>query len=321
MGPEATSTEEAMSETTCARGCIDARRHKDSCESEQCRGCAPRRASQGILCESCHLSLMDVLRHSPGQVAMLRASIEPTRSPEVSPQPKHGKVGPRLSDSTPHYIAAARAEMSAHAADAIRMACMDVGRELEDALSAVVEALCEDYRERGPQRVLTAAEREDPRVLKWHPVSPDGRPTFPWEAVVTRHSEEGEVIRGQYVWTDPPARFEVGSACEWLRQNLPKLEHQPGIGDVLEHLEDIMSRAHALSPWREPSQPLRGVPCPQCHRMALHFFPDSAMAKCQAMMCGKAYPWARIAIWTRVLEDDRAAGQKPGASWTSERGA
>jgi hypothetical protein len=47
-----------VSETTCARGCIDARRHKDSCESEQCRGCAPRRASQGILCESCHLILV-----------------------------------------------------------------------------------------------------------------------------------------------------------------------------------------------------------------------------------------------------------------------
>ena len=29
--------------------------------------------------------------------------------------------------------------------------------------------------------------------------------------------------------------------------------------------------------------------------------------------------WARAAIWTRVLEEDRAAGERPGSSWTSER--
>jgi len=126
VGPEATSTEEAMSETTCARGCIDARRHKDSCESEQCRGCAPRRASQGILCESCHLILVDVLRNVPGQLALLRASVEPTRTPTPSPQPTHGKVGPRLSTSTPHYIAAARASMTFIESEAIRLACLDV---------------------------------------------------------------------------------------------------------------------------------------------------------------------------------------------------
>jgi hypothetical protein len=142
--------------------CIDARRHKDSCESEQCRGCAPRRASQGILCESCHLILVDILHNIPGQIALLRASVEPTRTPTPSPQPTHGKVGPRLSTSTPHYIAAARASMTVVESEAIRLACLDVAREIEDALSAIVEALCKDYQQRGPARLQTAADREDP---------------------------------------------------------------------------------------------------------------------------------------------------------------
>ena len=172
-----------MSETTCARGCIDARRHKDSCESEQCRGCAPRRASQGILCESCHLILVDILHNIPGQIALLRASVEPTRTPTPSPQPTHGKVGPRLSTSTPHYIAAARTEMSATDREAIRTACLDVAQQVEDSISAIVEALCLDYRESGPAKVQTAADREDPRVLRWHPVWPDGEPTYRWEEV------------------------------------------------------------------------------------------------------------------------------------------
>ena len=321
VGTEKTRTEgEEVSATNCARGCIDARRHAEDCGGD-CRGCAPRAATNGALCESCHVTLVDILRNAPGQVALLRASTDPTRTPTPSPQPTHGKVGPRLSDGTPHYIAAARAAMSATDREAIRTACLDVAQQVEDSISAIVEALCQDYRESGPAKVQTAAERDDPRVLKWHPAYPDGRPTFRVDQLVTRHGDDGEVMQGQYVWTDPPTRFEVGDACRWLRENLPRLEHQPGIGDDLEHLSDVMARAHSLAPWRSPSEPMRGVPCPQCHRMSLHFFPDSAMAKCQAALCGKAYPWARIAIWTRVLEDDRASGQRPGASWTSERGA
>ena len=136
---------------------------------------------------------------------------------------------------------------------------------------------------------------------------------------MTRHGQDGEVSAGQYVWTDPPRRYVLADACRWLREQLPRLEHQPGVGDDLEGLEDVMTQAHSLAPWRAPSAPMRGIPCPQCHRMSLHFFPDSAMAKCQARMCGKAYPWARVAIWTRVLEDERGGGQ--AAAWTSERGA
>ncbi len=311
-----------MSTTNCARGCTDARRHAVEHGSEdRCRGCAPRPATHGVLCETCHLALVDVLRHAPGQVAILRASVEPSTALAISPQPTHGKVGPRLSDGMPHYIAAARTSMSAVDREAIRLACLDVAQQIEDVMSAIVEALCEDYQATGPAQALTAAERDDPRgrVLKWHPVYPDGRPTYRWEPVVTRHGQDGEVSAGQYVWTDPPRRYVLADACRWLREQLPRLEHQPGVGDDLEGLEDVMTQAHSLAPWRAPSAPMRGIPCPQCHRMSLHFFPDSAMAKCQARMCGKAYPWARVAIWTRVLEDERAGGQ--AAAWTSERGA
>ena len=224
-------------------------------------GCAPRRASQGILCESCHLILVDILRNVPGQLALLRASVEPTWTPTPSPQPTHGKVGPRLSTSTPHYIAAARTSMTFVETEAIRLACLDVAREIEDALSAVVEALCEDYQAQGPARLQTAADREDPRTKRWHPVRPDGEPTYRWEPVVTRGAGP-DAMAGQYVWTDPPTRFEPVDSCRWLREQLPRLEHQPGIGDDLEQLSDLMARAHSLAPWREPSQPMHGIPCP-----------------------------------------------------------
>jgi hypothetical protein len=49
-----------MSETTapCIRGCSMYRRHKVECEDrETCRGCLPRRATHGNLCDTCHRRL------------------------------------------------------------------------------------------------------------------------------------------------------------------------------------------------------------------------------------------------------------------------
>ncbi len=274
----------------------------------------------GLLCESCCLDLVLVLTDAPRQVSELAANLEPSMQWALTAQPAAATVKPRINSSAPDFIKAARSSMSVSDTEAIRSACLDAGRAIEDALSALVEHVADEWGESGPARVRAAAERDDARALKWHPAYPDGRPTFRADPLVTRHGDGGEVEQGQYVWEDPPERFAVATACRWLREQLRRVSHTEGIGDALEHLGDLMSRGHALAPWREPSQPLRGVPCPQCHRMSLHFFPDSAMAKCQAMMCGKAYPWARIAIWTRVLEDDRAAGQRPGTAWTSERG-
>lgn len=300
----------------CISKCRDARRHKDECEDSACRGCAPRAATNGNLCDGCHQNLLLVLRDAPRQVAELWAAVAPSAQWGLTAQPASGRVGPRLSSSTPDYIAAARSSMTAGQVEAIRVACVDMVRRLEDSLSCLVEALAADYALHGPRRLSTASG--DMRERKWHPVSPDGTPTYRWERVITRTDDEGVAESGQYVWTDPPARFAVGTACEWLLTELPRLEHQDDIGDVLEELSGLMTRAHALAPWREPSERMPGIPCPQCHRMALAFFPGAGQVRCQARTCGRVYPWARAAIWTRVLEE---RGLVRPTIWTSERGA
>lgn len=305
--------------TPCASGCRDARRHKDECEDAACRGCAPRSASHGVLCDSCHEDLLLVLHDAPRQVSELRAAAAPSSQWSLTAQPASGKVGPRLSSSAPDYIAAARSSMTAAQVETVRLACLDMAQHLEDALSELVEALATDYGLSTPSQLTTASG--DRRERKWHPVGSDGSQTYRFEPVVTRRDELGQVESGQYVWTDPPAAFEVGTACRWLRAELTRLEHQGDIADVLEHLSGLMTQGHSLAPWREPSEPMRGVPCPQCHRVALRFFPGTGQARCQAEHCRRVWTWAQVAIWTRVLEDDREAGRKPGASWTSERGA
>lgn len=57
-------------ETTaaCVRGCKLYRRHLDECEgaeNETCRGCLPRRANHGLLCDTCHRRLELMLHDAP----------------------------------------------------------------------------------------------------------------------------------------------------------------------------------------------------------------------------------------------------------------
>ena len=64
--------------TTCSRGCINWRRHIDDCEDETCRGCEPREAEHGTLCETCHVDLVGILLDAPRQVRELRDAIAPS---------------------------------------------------------------------------------------------------------------------------------------------------------------------------------------------------------------------------------------------------
>lgn len=312
----------------CERGCIDARRHIEGCEGD-CRGCAPRPATHGLLCESCHADLWLILTDAPRQLAECAAALAPSTQWALSAQPASGKVGPRLDSSAPNYIAAARSQMTAHEVEAIRMACMDAARALEDVVSELVEHVAEAWGHAGPDALRTADG--DMRRKRWRPVFPDGTPREQWAEVITYRDEHGVPERGQYAWFDPPRRFAIDTACRWLREQVRLVESSEGIGGTLDVLRDLMSQAHALAPWREPGTPMRGVPCPQCHRCSLVLYnsplgkegTSAAMpeARCQATMCGKVWPWPKIAHWTLVLEDDRRRGERPGSSWTSERGA
>ncbi len=313
----------------CERGCIDARRHLEDCPREGCRGCAPRPATHGLLCESCHADLWLILSDAPRQVSELAANVEPSMQWSLTAQPASGKVGPRLDSSARDYIAAARSSMSAGEVETIRIATLDAARALEDAISSLVEHVASQWGADGPARLRTM--HGDMRERRWRPAFPDGEPRERYAVVQTFTDELGQVERGQYVWVDPPARYAIDTACRWLREQIRVVEHTEGIGHTLETLRDLMARAHSLAPWREPGTPMRGVPCPQCHRCSLVLYnsprgragqPDAQPeARCEAGMCGKVWPWAKIAHWTLVLEDERRKGERPGSTWTSERGA
>lgn len=279
----------------CVRGCMVPRKHLDECDNEACRGCLPEEATEGALCYSCHVLLKDALTHAPGQVSLLRATEEPSSEQALTIETARVHVGPRLDSEAPHYITPASTQPVAGSSEPVRLAALAVAQELEDILSQWVEQLAGDYRINTPQAKASTAQREDSRKRVWMPELVPGMPRSRWETVVYRGPDVG-----QYVWVDPPERFEVSTACRWLLTHLNRLEHLEGIGDEMESLSAAMGQAHSIVPWREQVSRLRGIPCPHCQRVRLVLYGGMSDVTCES--CGKRYPWERYAIWVKMYE-------------------
>lgn len=277
------------------------RKHLDTCEDEACRGCLPEEATEGQLCYSCHALLKDALNHVPGQVQLLRTMHEPSSQQSLTVETKTIHVGPRMSSDAPDYISPVPGGVSFAASEPLRLAALDVVRDLEDILSQWVERLCEDYRINQPPAKVTTDQRVDPRRKVWMPMTQDG-PRSKYDPV-TVHRDGREKMAGQYVWVDPPAVFEAATASAWLLANLTRLEHLEGIGDEMEALSATMGQAHSVAPWRQQATRLNGIACPSCRRVAMVLYGGMSDVTCQS--CGKRYPWERYALWVRMYEFDR----------------
>lgn len=252
----------------CVRGCTQRDRHDTDCANEGCRGCLPRMhwrlSSQ--LCYPCHRRLTETLNAVTVQHDMLQATA--------------GMAAPRQMRGDADIIQG----KGGQAKTPIRLACIDAARDLADLLSTLVERLVDDHKMRGPKRLMSNADRIDPR-----------------RRVAITHGE-----RDGYRWTDPPARFEVNTAANWLRAQQERLEALDTIGDEFEELSQAMSQAHALAPWREPMQRMNGIECPKCHAYALVLFGGCEDVTCQR--CGESIPPAKYAFWVRLLTHEAEAG-------------
>lgn len=133
---------------TCARGCTVARRHLSACEDQEaCRGCQPRQAEHGWLCYGCHKRLVNLLEVSPGQVTLLRYMVGTAGEYEMS-SPTVAKLGTgwRTDDAQPWATLYAKNGPSGmSASEPIRVACIDVEREIDDRISLWVVNLVNDY--------------------------------------------------------------------------------------------------------------------------------------------------------------------------------
>lgn len=283
-----------------------ARRHATDCQGEQdCPGCLPRPAQHGHLCYGCHSRLRNLLQAAHGQWVLLLVtagkSSEQVLTAETTARTHQN---PRLSSDAPFPGPFAKMSTTAtSASEPVRLAAIDAAQALADWLSEMVERVVATHNLAGPRPLRTG--EEDRREWKWHPVYPDGTPTYAHDPVRTFHGDHGETECGQYVLTDPPEVFAVDTASNFLLAWLDRMEYLETVGDDIEELHEVMSQAHALAPWREQVARLKGIPCPECHRCTLVRYGGDEDVTC--LRCRATMTPARYSIWTRMLAEQEGA--------------
>jgi len=287
--------------THCTRGCTRARQHVSDCPDEECRGCLPREAEYGLLCFPCHSRLRNLLRALAVQHDLLLATAGKSNEQVLTVETIAKTHQPPRTSSDGKFPApyARTTTIAMSQSEPVRLAALDAAQELADWLSQVVEMVVQTHDLRGPRRLTTKA---DPRQWKWHPISDDGG-VSDYDPIVT-HRDEREVMRGQYILTDPPACFEVHTAADFLLAWLDRFEAMEVVGDEMEAFGKVMSQAHALAPWREQATRLPGIPCPGCQRLSLMRFGGDEDVQCTTPYCREVITPGRYLIWTRMLADE-----------------
>lgn len=81
--------------TYCARACVRPRRHLPDCADTDCRGCAPRHAHHGTLCDPCHRRLSTLIHDAPTIHAWLTVYLpHDGQAPRTDAERRHATPAP-----------------------------------------------------------------------------------------------------------------------------------------------------------------------------------------------------------------------------------
>lgn len=147
-----------MNETTeaCIRGCSMYRRHLDDCEGSQdetCRGCLPRRATHGHLCDTCHRRLELMLTDAPTVIRWLTGNmVAGDGAARAKEDHERRSGGERGVTDTPTPV---------------KLDVLDQRDLLRDRLTLWVDDWCEHKGLSGPERHTPEADVEF--LLMWLP--------------------------------------------------------------------------------------------------------------------------------------------------------
>lgn len=91
-------------------------------------------------------------------------------------------------------------------------------------------------------------------------------------------------------------RWRMRQRAQWLLAHAPALHAHPAVAEAWQELADLMSRAHALAPWRPAPTKLEGIPC-RCGALALHDYGTEV----QCAACRWNFSPETYGIWLKVL--------------------
>lgn len=113
-----------------------------------------------------------------------------------------------------------------------------------------------------------------------------------------------------------PDRYELRTACGYLGSWINEIATWEPIADMWDELATLMSRAHALAPWKREAHRCNGVPCPDCGTTELMVYDGDDVVTCRH--CSITFHRDEYARWVTVLADQ--ARPKPISYWASQYG-
>jgi hypothetical protein len=247
---------------------------------EDCAGCLPALAEHGLTCHQDSRRLRDHLGEREG-IRPHRRECEAPRGQDCEcPDPPHGLAWAWDHLTAAHPLVASPAPSDGSTG---KRAISDPEAE---RLAAVL-ALRDEIRDVLGSWAATVAERIGG-------AGPLG---------VTVHTNP------QHERHVGPDRVIVRNCQTWLLRNIASVEGHESVRELSEELAGLMSRAHALAPWRPAPTHLDGIPC-RCGACALHDHGDEV--KCWA--CGLSYTPEHYETLCKVLayrvsrgEEERSA--------------
>lgn len=246
--------------TPCIRGCTTRRRHLYDCEDrDTCRGCHPRYATHGLLCESCHAQLAEWLRPSTDTFEETSEDGTPRQVPYSSlawveqhlTRSMAGVKGVRTREDYERPSAEEGRPLPFSA----RM--YDVRTQLRDAVY-VAEERAREALNLSPAEGLFTVDRATAMLRTWLASIERDADLVTW---LWGSGPEGP--NGAY----PDGRMFAGA----------------------------MVSAHMAAPWRPERRRVPGIPCPHCDVRALVIFGGSADVTCTH--CWATIPRERYDQW------------------------
>lgn len=262
---------------TCTRECPE---HDD-----HCNGCLPVQADRGLLCARCADRLEGFLGGQEGLAEDPEREVHglpwawehlATAWPSLSQAPSSG--GSTIEDAEAQRVAAV----------------VSARDDIHDTLRQWVEVLTEQTGLSGPDLTFTITARpEEARTRA------QGIRVSRYANWLLRHIEP--LLAGTGV---APSDLDVAAMLSpgegMLEQDTPEQDladlRARQVVAVWDELGELMSRAHALAPWRPVPTKLEGIPC-RCGALALHDY--GTEIQCSA--CRWNFSRETYRIWTVVL--------------------
>jgi ribosomal protein S27E len=302
--PERLAHEAMLKGGQCVRGCILWRKHLRSCTQDGCRGCEPRRAEHGRLCDQCHIRLTGWLSGS-----IQTSSYTPDRK-----DPLYWKVTKLTRTSWTHgrgllawHTGTVTVRRWAPSVGSLAWGYAWVGRDLEPEQGGGYEKI-----RRGKQAPPAAMAphvyvlRQDicKALGQWlrHTTSEFNLHGPEWWNHRVEHRSDDESSWRSWL---PQNQAEVYQAAKYLLTWLDRIEPVPDLVKMIyAEADKLVGRVAGLAPWEAKSRRMKGLECPTCNRESLALFEGSEHLTC--LRCGEIVTRAKYDRWSALIESTKA---------------